>query len=277
MNIFEIHLKDSFPELCSGNQDPFVKVYLPDNIISMGRGDDLRPCVIVCPGGGYCNCSDREAEVVALPFVAEGYNAFVLNYSCRPSVFPAQLREVAALMELIHQNAETWHCDVDKIAIMGFSAGGHLAAHYSTCYDCAEVREMFPDSKPVQATILGYPVITADPADSHKGSFVALTGHAELTDEDVEKFSLENRVTEHTPPAFIWHTAADNTVPVGNSLRYARALANFRIPFALHVYPYGVHGLSTVDLRANFPEKLDDKISLGASWLPDVFKWLKVL
>lgn len=144
-------------------------------------------------------CSERKAEPVAFLFLPEGYNVFILSYSGRPCRFPTQIREVAAAVELIHRNAEKWNCDTGRIAIMGFSAGGHLAGHYSTCYDCQEIREVFPESKTVQATILCYPVITANPCRRHTGNFQNLSGHEELTQKDIEKYSLDIKVTENTP------------------------------------------------------------------------------
>ena len=251
MNYQVIHLGDFFQELCEEKRDPLLTVYLPDNLTEMGRQERKHPCILICPGGGYAYCSQREAEPVALHFLPEGYNVFVLDYSVAPNRFPAQLREVAAAMEVIHSHADAWHCDVSRVAIMGFSAGGHLAAHYSTCYDWPEVREVFPDSKPVQASILCYPVISADPCVAHLGSFENLLGHSPLTQEETERFSCHLQVTGRTPPAFLWHTAADDCVPVMNSLLYAQALAANRVPFALHVYPVGRHGLSTVDEQTN--------------------------
>ena len=118
------------------------------------------PAVLICPGGGYVMCSQRESEPVALNFLPEGYNVFVLTYSVAPHRFPTQLREVAAAMELIYANAAAWHCDTERVAIMGFSAGGHLAAHYSTCFDCPQVREIFPDSKNILFRIGGTTLIT---------------------------------------------------------------------------------------------------------------------
>lgn len=267
----KLHLKDYFPFLAENQADPTVEVYLPYNMSEMNRQNAKRPCMVVCPGGGYGMCSQRESEPVALHFLPEGFNVFVITYSVAPRRFPTQLREVAALMELIYQNAEKWNCDTQKIAIMGFSAGGHLAAHYSTMFDCKEVREVFPESKPVNASVLCYPVITANPVSSHKGSFINLLGH-EPNEEEIEYFSCERNVKETTPPAFLWHTSEDDGVPVANSLLYAGALAEKNIPFELRVYPYGCHGLSTCDEQTN--NTPSEKVLYAKDWLEGVKKWL---
>lgn len=269
-----IHLKNHFPFLGENSCDPTLEIYLPQNMTEMGRQNQKRPSILICPGGGYAGVSQREGEPIGLHFLPEGYNVFILTYSVCPNRFPTQLREVAAAMELIHRNAEVWSCDPCRVAIMGFSAGGHLAAHYSTCYNCPEVREVFPSSFPVSASILCYPVITADPKYAHMGSIINLSGHDPITAEDIAKFSCEKQVTDHTPPAFLWHTAADNGVPVMNSLLYAGALADRDIPFELHVYPFGCHGLATVDEHTN--NGLDEKTAHAAAWLPALKKWLKL-
>lgn len=272
----KIDLKEKFPVLAATSDQPSVTVYLPDNITEMGRGDWKKPCMVICPGGGYGFCSQREAEPVALHFLMEGYNVFVLDYSVSPYRFPAQLREVAAVLELIYENAEAWHCDTSKVAIMGFSAGGHLACHYSNCYNIPEVRAVFPESKPVQASVLCYPVIIAAPEYcAHMGSFQNLLGVQELTPQQVEAFSCDNLVSEQTPPAFLWHTNTDGVVPVENSLRYATALAKYHRPFSMHIYPVGNHGLSTVDERVSDP--LPPFVDEAASWVKDCKKWLKFI
>lgn len=269
-----IHLKNHFPFLGENSCDPTLEIYLPQNMTEMGRQNQKRPSILICPGGGYAGVSQREGEPIGLHFLPEGYNVFILTYSVCPNRFPTQLREVAAAMELIHRNAVVWSCDPCRVAIMGFSAGGHLAAHYSTCYNCPEVREVFPSSFPVSASILCYPVITADPKYAHMGSIINLSGHDPITAEDIAKFSCEKQATDHTPPAFLWHTAADNGVPVMNSLLYAGALADRDIPFELHVYPFGCHGLATVDEHTN--NGLDEKTAHAAAWLPALKKWLKL-
>ncbi len=268
-----IHLKDRFPLLGENGCDPTLAVYVPRNHFDSSP-DRIRPGILIIPGGGYRFVSKREAEPIALKFMCEGYNTFVLNYSVKPNTFPTALREVAAAMEVIYENAEIWLTEVTRIAIMGFSAGGHLACHYSNCYDIPEVREVFPHSKPVQAAVLSYPVITADPKYGHKGSFVNLSGHDEPTEEDIEKFSLQNRVTSNTPATFLWHTRTDQIVPVMNSLLYAQALADHGVPFALHVYPAGAHGLSTVDGVTN--GELTPATAHAADWIDAAKKWLKI-
>lgn len=269
-----IHLKDQFPALAGLSNDPTLTTYLPYNITEMGWDNKKHPAILVCPGGGYSWCSQREDEVVALKLLAWGYRVFILNYSCHPCHFPAQLCEVAASLELIHANADIWHVDTDKIAILGFSAGGHLAGHYSNAYDCSEVRALFPQSKKIAASVLCYPVISADPAYRHEGTIANVTGHQQITDDDVTKFSLDRLVTDKTPPAFIWHTAEDDVVPVANSLLYAQALAKKQVPFTMHIYSQGKHGLSTVDGLSCW--ELDEKTQLAGQWLPSLKEWLKV-
>ena len=268
-----VHLKEYFPALGADNADPTLTLYLPDNLESMGRQDQQRPGILICPGGGYQLCSDRESEMVALQFLCKGYCAFVLNYSVWPHGFPTQIREVAGAVELLHRNADIWHCDSNRLGILGFSAGAHLAAHYSNCFDCDEIRQVFPESKPVQASVLCYPVITADPSFRHTGSIQRLSGHENITQEDIQCFSLENKVTERTPPTFLWHTSQDGTVPVKNSLVYAQALAEKKIPFALHIYPFGGHGLSTVTRDTN--DSIEPKVAMAADWIPALWKWLE--
>lgn len=269
-----LHLNEYFPFLGENGCDPTLELILPYNMTEMGRQNQKRPSILVCPGGGYAGVSQREGEPVGLHFLPEGYNVFILTYSVAPNRFPTQIREVAAAMELICRHAEEWNCDPDRVAIIGFSAGGHLAAHYSTCFDCDEVREVFPDSHPVKASILCYPVITADARYAHMGSFINLTGRDPITAEDIAKFSCDLQVTDRTPPAFLWHTAADNGVPMMNSLLYAGALADHGIPVEVHVYPFGCHGLATVDEQTN--NGLAKKIAHAADWLPAVKKWLKL-
>lgn len=269
----KFHLKELFPALGNESCDPVLEVYIPTNLFDKTGDEKPHPGILICPGGGYHFVSKREGEPIALKFLQDGYRVFVLTYSVRPYHFPTQIREVAGAMELIHKYAGNWMLDANRLAIMGFSAGGHLACHYSNCYNSPEVREVFPDSKPVQAAVLSYPVITGDPQFRHKGSYVNLSGHQEPTEEDIEKFSLQNRVTELTPPTFIWHTRTDATVPVMNSLLYAQALAVNNVSFSLRIYPQGRHGLATVDEVTCVEDT--SGLSDAAQWVNEARVWLK--
>ncbi len=270
-----INLKEKYSFLGENGCDPTVEIFLPDNLAEMQRQNKKRPCMIVCPGGAYCFCSKREAEPIGVHFLSKGFNVFIMNYSVTPNKFPTQLREIAAVTEIIYANADAWNCNTEKIAIIGFSAGGHLAAHYSNAYDCKEVREVFPESKPVNASILCYPVITGEAEHSHKESFFNLLGKQELSQEDLERFSCERLVSDKTPPTFLWHTAEDDCVPVMNSILYASALDKYKIPFELHVYPFGPHGLSTADYLTN--NDMNEKKIHVSSWIPAAEKWLNLM
>ncbi len=272
MKIVEINLKEKYEFLGSDDRNPTLTCYLPRNLVEMGREDEMRPCILICPGGGYANCSEREAEPIALKFLNWGFNAAIIRYSCAPHRYPVQLREVAAAFEEIYKNANEWHCDTEKIGIIGFSAGGHLAAHYSNAYNSDAVREVFPNSKKPNFSVLCYPVISADETFAHKGSFVNLLGEFP-TGDGAEEYSCEKLVSSGTPPAFIWHTAEDQVVPVKNSLAYAAALADNNIQFDLHIYPYGEHGLSTVDHLTNNECRLAPKVLLASTWLDEFKDW----
>lgn len=275
MKYEKLHLKDYYAFLGDDGKDPVLEIYLPYNMTEMHREKQKRPCLVICPGGGYAGCSQRESEPIALHFLPEGFNVFVLTYSTVPHRFPSQLCETAAVMELIYKYSGEWSCDTSKIAIMGFSAGGHLAAHYSTMSACKEVREVFPESKGVNASVLCYPVISSDPVFGHMGSFENLLGKRPETPEEAAYYSCEKHVDKNTPPAFLWHTAEDGCVPVMNTLAYAAALAKNKVPFEVHVYPFGGHGLSTCD-KATAAE-IDSNIEYDSAWIPASKKWLKLI
>ncbi|MBQ9134847.1 MAG: alpha/beta hydrolase [Lachnospiraceae bacterium] len=235
-----------------------------------------RPMIIICPGGGYEHLSVREGESMALQFMAMGLHAAVLRYSVAPAAYPVQITELAYAMKYIREHVKEWHIQENKIIVHGSSAGGHLAAslgvfwkeewlYKSVGAECAE--EIRPDGM-----LLSYPVITSGEF-AHRGSFDKLLGKGNeskplesanaidanageisvknraddeaLKEEDLlEKLSLEKQVNADTPPAFIWHTFEDGTVPMENSLFFVSALRKFNIPTEFHLYPKGQHGLA---------------------------------
>lgn len=273
MIIEKIKLCEEYPFLDNNGAEPTVTAYIQQELLEESLRFE-RPAMIVCPGGAYAFCSLREAEPVAIQFLKLGFNVFVLNYSVAPHKFPQAICEVAATVDLIHKNAHTWHIDKQKIAICGFSAGGHLAASYCTLRQSDEVKALI-DAKPVQAAVLCYPVISADEKVTHKDSIFNVSGKKEFTPETKEKFSLERHVCkELTPPTFIWHTFADAGVSVNNSIFYAEALTREGIPFELHIFPSGAHGMSTCD-RQTLANYNDDVCKYNSAWLSLADKWLK--
>ena len=199
--------------------------------VSSGR---KRPAILILPGGGYRHTSPREAEPVALRFAAKGWAAFVLHYSCAPSVFPAALREAAMAMRYIRENAQAFEIDPRKVASMGFSAGGHLCGCLGTLFDR-------PD-----ALGLCYPVAVSW-GRTHEGRFDNLTGGDTALRQ---RLSLDRLVRPDMPPAFLWHTRNDASVPCRNSLILAQAMEEAGVDFVLHIYREGKHGLSTADAMA---------------------------
>lgn len=276
MKYEKIYLKDYYPELGENGCNAYVECYIPATIMECNLGEKVFPSVVVCPGGGYSYTSERESAVIATQFLPEGYRVFVVQYSVAPHGFPQQLREIAGAMEIIYKNAKEWHVDTNRIAIIGFSAGGHCAAQYSCRYDCPEVRELFPESKPVQASILSYPVITAEPKYTHGGTAYNFVGGHVPTDLEEKGVSCHLVVSDKTPPTFLWHTAEDEIVPVENSLFYAKALREHNVPFELHIYPYGQHGLSVVTDQV-YAQPLNEKVKRAGKWVEDMKSWLKLM
>ena len=188
--------------------------------------------------------------------------------------WPQALLEVSAALDLIRENAEKWHIDPKKLLICGFSAGGHLAASYCTLrHDPDIARYITPPD--LAGAVLCYPVITADPDLRHTGSFRALTGEEDVSPTAVERFSQERHVKAGiTPPTFLWHTAADRSVPVENTLLYSMALSRENIPFSAHIFPNGAHGLATVDSRTVPRDQADPQ---AAQWIGLARLWLREL
>lgn len=219
-------------------------LYLLDNSPEIDPAR-VRPVILLCPGGGYCMTSDREAEPVAMQFLAAGFQVAILRYSVAPATYPAALREVAWSVAHLRGHAGEYHIDPKKVIVMGFSAGGHLAASYGVFWKnhtfLAEELGVDDETLRPNGLILGYPVITSGPL-AHRDSFVNLLG--DQYNELVDEMSLENQVNEDVPPTFLWHTEPDDTVPVENSLFFFRALHEKHVPVELHIYPEGGHGLS---------------------------------
>jgi len=221
-----------------------------------------RPIVIICPGGGYEFLSEREAEPIALKYIAQGFNAAVVQYSVTPYAYPQAILDVAKAILTIRQNADEYHVDADQIIVAGFSAGGHLAGSIATMWHESFLSEYFGVESAMlkpNLQILCYPVISSGEY-AHVGSFDVIAGDDKALRAGL---SLENRVSEKTPPAYIWHTSTDDCVPVMNSLLYAEALAKNGVNYEMHIFPKGCHGLSVGENETSIgmPDLVNDYIT----------------
>lgn len=249
-----------------GNEDanqPALTPYLPE------AGARSGAAIVICPGGGYGGLAAHEGRDYALWLNQHGVAAFVLKYRLGSHGYrhPAMLQDAARAVRTVRARAAEWACDPQRIGIMGSSAGGHLAATLLTHCDAGRPDAADPvervSSRP-DLGILCYPVITLGEF-THQGSKRNLLG----PDPDpalVEVLSNEKQVTRDTPPCFIWHTWEDTAVPVENALQFAAALRRAGVPFDLHVYQKGGHGLG---LAAKPP------FTNPHPWAADCVFWLK--
>jgi acetyl esterase/lipase len=270
-------------------------------------GGQRRPAVLVCPGGAYLGCSDREAEPVALRFAAMGYHAFVLRYSTynegawgaapigadlpvNPrSVHPAPVRDIGRAFLAIRQGADEWRVDTDRIAICGFSAGAHNCAMYAVYWHDPLIGEFLgaePAALRPAAAILCYGIhdyhlmfgAVTDPLAQalSDAASIAFLGVKTPAPELLDAVSPALHVSQQTPPTFLWATAADELVPAENTTRMATALAQARVPFEVHIFEAGAHGLSladqsTADSLLHVDEDARQWVALAESWLKKRF------
>lgn len=225
---------------------PTLQVFLPEKKAATGQA------VIICPGGGYhLLLTKREGTDVARAFNRAGITAFVLKYRL-PSDRIMKERSVGPLQDVqqailfVRQNARKWGINPEKIGVMGFSAGGHLAATSATHFEKAVISNPDHISLRPDFLILVYPVISFTDSIGHQGSRNNLLGvlppNSVQEKELVRNFSNELHVTDNTPPAFIIHAADDTIVPVANAEVFYQALKQHKVPAELHIYSKGEHG-----------------------------------
>lgn len=205
-----------------------------------------RPLVLVLPGGGYQFCSDREADPVAMPYLKAGYHVAILRYSVTAHAdWPNPLEDYEQAVEFLKAKEQEWHIYGDKIAVIGFSAGGHLAAAAAT----------MAKNRPA-AAILGYAVVGED-----------VKGCSPTAPDTI------SAVDGRTPPCFLFHTRNDNIVSVMNSIKFMEALTEHDISFESHIYSHGPHGVSTCDTSVLArAAHISPRV---ANWVPDSIGWLR--
>ena len=275
---------------------------------------EAKPAVVICPGGSYMYVSKREAEPIAYEFLAKGYQVFILRYSTigtmiesegrtaerdemyriasmvEPdkilgSEFPNPLIELALTMAHIRENIHEYNVDSDRIGVLGFSAGGHLAASLGVHWN-QDWLSVLTDKEPrwvrPNFQVLSYPILdydlnreiaeergVGDPKYMSMASRMVF-GKA-IEDETLDRATIKNHVSQDTPPAFIWHTGEDKLVFIKNALDFVQELETHSIPWELHTFQRGDHGLS---VATNITGKENQHVQ---KWVPLMFEWLDEL
>ena len=256
------------------DKDAYIEIYVSERIDKLTRKG-----IIVIPGGGYHTvCAEREGEPIAMAFLPYGYNAFVLHYTVNKAPFPSQLIQASKAIKHIKDNAEEYNIDADNIFVVGFSAGGHLAASLGTMWNMndiyANLDMPFGYNKP-KGMMLIYPVISTE---HHKVSFDNLLMNENPSKKILELCSIEKQVSDKTCPAFILHSSNDQVVNVKNSLAMANALSENGIKYEMHIYPDAPHGVALgneitkcgVDKWCN--ESIAEWVRFATKWADYVIK-----
>lgn len=229
--------------------------------------DKPLPCAIVFGGGAYMRRSLHESVPYAQCFNSYGIQAVTVDYRVSPNRFPAGLADAQRAVKLVRSHAAEWGIDPNRVVVCGSSAGGHLAASALLYDDVTMPAGHTPDATDAESArpngaILCYPVISVGPEFGHVGSGMELLGK-ERYEAEHGAFDLQHKVTDATPPVFLWHTSDDPCVNVKNSLVFCESLRDHGVPFELHIYPHGPHGLALAQDR----EDIRAWSGLAADWV----------
>ena len=242
--------------------DAQVKGYLQEDYDTLAA-HKTRPAVVICPGGAYRWRSPREKDPPAFEFLSMGYQVFILEYSCGPQAGGYRpLWELAEAVCGLRRNHVAWHIDPDKIAVVGFSAGGHLAASLGALWNDPSLA--LPAWSRPDALVLCYPVVSTKEFAHEESAQWVSGGDPALRD----KLHLWDRVTADFPPTFLWHGGQDSSVPPENSLLLAVELRRHQVPGEDHLFETGRHGIATCTQEVETPDEV------CRAWVPLCKTWL---
>ncbi|WP_018611138.1 alpha/beta hydrolase [Segetibacter koreensis] len=238
--------------------NPTLEVYLPEKEKANGTA------IVICPGGGYSVIVyDGEGIAIAKEFVKNGVAAFVLKYRLPNDSFEvnktiAPLQDAQQAIKTVRDSAAKWNVGINKVGIIGFSAGGHLASTEATHYRKALIENKSNTNLRPDFQILVYPVISMQDSLTHAGSRKQLL-NTHPSKEIIDEYSNELQIDKDSPPAYLTHAADDNVVDVDNSIAYFEALRHNNVPVEIHIYPIGNHGF----------------IFKHPGWMQPLFEWMK--
>ena len=240
------------------NEESHLRIYIADENESVSK----RPGMLVCPGGGYSFCSEREGENVACRFLSEGFNCFVLYYTVNKK-YPAPQLDLALVFAYIRQHEEEFKLLPNTLSIIGFSAGGHLVGSYGYLYpELAELLKVEPTLLRPFSITMAYPVVVLT-SKTHSGTRDVIS---ENEPELIEKLNIPEHVTSDYPPTFVWTTKDDDLVPSINSVLMAEALEKNHVPYEFHLYESGWHGASIANRSCTNKGDLTEKMKDFRDW-----------
>lgn len=260
-----------------------LKTYIHDQSKQQDFQIPKRPAVIVLPGGAYAFLSDTEAEPVALTFMKEGYNTFVLSYSVGDEcVFPKPLEEVSRAIWTVRSHAAEWHINPDAIVLMGFSAGACLAAMSATQWNTPGLAKRLGVSeegiKP-NAAVIAYGAWDNTNTIQHNPAFYNPDA-AKIAKDCTPELDFINYTGPHMPPLFIWHNLYERCVPAVNSVMIAAKMLELNLPFELHLFQGGEHGMSVCNNLSSYKDQqrqLNAENPNVAMWVPMCVNWINKL
>jgi acetyl esterase/lipase len=238
-----------------------------------------RPAIIILPGGAFTFLSDREAEPVALTFAKEGFHTFVLNYSVGDySEFPNPLADASKAIWEVRRNADDWGIEKDSIALMGFSAGACVAAMSATQWNTPGLAERVgtpKDGIKPNAAVIGYGAsLLSTIFDAHDEDII-VPAPGKISADRTPELDVVNYVGPHTAPMFFWHNRYDKLVSVINPILMAEAMTKCKLPFEMHIFQNGEHGMSVNNMLSNpLGEGLDPSVGMR---VPLCSQWLRLI